>query len=598
MAVLVTLAQLSLAYGHLPLLDGASFRLDGGERVALIGRNGAGKSTLLKVVSGEAAPDSGQVWRAPGLRIARLDQEVRQFGEATVRSELESGLRPHAAAEHWDVAHVVDQVISRLELPADRRLRELSGGWRRRVLLGKALVAQPDLLLLDEPTNHLDIAAIAWLEEHLADFGGALLFVTHDRAFLRRLATRIVDLDRGQLTSWPGSYDTYLAKKAAALETEARDLARLDKKLAEEEAWLRRGIKARRTRNEGRVKALLALRAERAAYRARPGTVRMGIEKSDAPGRVVFEADGISKRFGERLVIDNVSLRVLRGDRVGFIGANGSGKTTLLRMLVGELEPDAGDVRRGARVEIAYFDQQREQLDPEQTVAASVSDGDTVMVNGQPKHVLGYLADFLFPRERALSPVKALSGGERNRLLLARVFARPANLLVLDEPTNDLDIETLELLEELIAGFDGTVLLVTHDRAFLDNVVTSTLAFSGDGKVVEYVGGYEDYVRQARAARNVEPKSQIPSPRSQIRRTSPERPRKRSFKEEREFEALPTRVAALEEEQRRLQEEVAGPEFYKSGKAHIDAVLARIDAIHGELEQALARWVELEEIGS
>ncbi|MGE3403478.1 MAG: ATP-binding cassette domain-containing protein [Vicinamibacterales bacterium] len=598
MAVLVTLAQLSLAYGHLPLLDGASFRLDGGERVALIGRNGAGKSTLLKVVSGEAAPDSGQVWRAPGLRIARLDQEVRQFGEATVRSELESGLRPHAAAEHWDVAHVVDQVISRLELPADRRLRELSGGWRRRVLLGKALVAQPDLLLLDEPTNHLDIAAIAWLEEHLADFGGALLFVTHDRAFLRRLATRIVDLDRGQLTSWPGSYDTYLAKKAAALETEARDLARLDKKLAEEEAWLRRGIKARRTRNEGRVKALLALRAERAAYRARPGTVRMGIEKSDAPGRVVFEADGISKRFGERLVIDNVSLRVLRGDRVGFIGANGSGKTTLLRMLVGELEPDAGDVRRGARVEIAYFDQQREQLDPEQTVAASVSDGDTVMVNGQPKHVLGYLADFLFPRERALSPVKALSGGERNRLLLARVFARPANLLVLDEPTNDLDIETLELLEELIAGFDGTVLLVTHDRAFLDNVVTSTLAFSGDGKVVEYVGGYEDYVRQARAARNVEPKSQIPSPRSQIRRTSPERPRKRSFKEEREFEALPARVAALEEEQRRLQEEVAGPEFYKSGKAHIDAVLARIDAIHGELEQALARWVELEEIGS
>ena len=598
MALLLTLDRLSLAFGHLPLLAGASFRLDGGERVALIGRNGTGKSTLLKVIAGELAPDAGQVWRAPGLRVARLEQEVPQVGDATVRSELEAGLRPHAAAEHWEVAHLVDQVISRLDLPGDRPLRELSGGWRRRVLLGKALVAQPDLLLLDEPTNHLDIDAIRWLEDHLLDFAGALLFVTHDRAFLRRLATRIVDLDRGQLTSWPGSYDTYLAKKAAALDTEMRDLARLDKKLAEEEAWLRRGIKARRTRNEGRVRALLALRAERAAYRAPTGSVRMGVEKSDAPGRLVFEADAVSKRFGDRLVIDHASVRILRGDRIGFIGPNGSGKTTMVRMLVGEVAPDAGDIRRGARVEVAYFDQQREQLDPERTVAASVSDGDTVTVNGQPKHVLGYLADFLFPRERALSPVKALSGGERNRLLLARLFARPANVLVLDEPTNDLDIDTLELLEELIAGFDGTVLLVTHDRAFLDNIVTSTLAFSGDGRVVEYVGGYEDYVRQAGAGAGG--RSQIPNPKPQVPSPKPQvsRPRKRTYKEEREHEGLPARIAALEAEQRRLQGEMGAPEFYKAGKAHIDGVLGRIDAIHAELEQALARWVELEEIGS
>jgi ATP-binding cassette subfamily F protein uup len=602
MPLLLTLDQLSLAFGHLPLLDGASFRLEGGERVAIIGRNGTGKSTLLKVIAGDVLPDAGQVWRAPGLRVARLDQEVPTPGETTVRAELEAGLRPHAAADHWEVAHVVDQVISRLDLPADRPVRELSGGWRRRVLLGKALVAQPDLLLLDEPTNHLDIDAIRWLEDHLLDFSGALLFVTHDRTFLRRLATRIVDLDRGQLTSWPGDYDTYLVKKSAALDTEARDLARLDKKLAEEEAWLRRGIKARRTRNEGRVRALLAMRAERAAYRATAGPVRMGIAKSDTPGRMVFEAEGVSKRFGDRVVIDHASLRVMRGDRIGLIGPNGSGKTTMVRMLVGEVAPDQGEVRRGARVEIAYFDQQREQLDPERTVAASVSDGDTVTVNGQPKHVLGYLADFLFPRERALSPVKALSGGERNRLLLARLFARPANVLVLDEPTNDLDVETLELLEELIAGFDGTVLLVTHDRAFLDNVVTSTLAFAGDGQVVEYVGGYQDYLRQVRA--------QIPNPKSQVRSTRPQhpgtspqasgtvRPRKRTYKEEREHEALPARIAALEEEQQRLQQEMAEPEFYKAGKAQIDGVLARIDAIHAALEQALARWVELEEIGS
>jgi ABC transport system ATP-binding/permease protein len=595
---LVTLERVSMAFGYLPLFQDASLRIEPGERLALIGRNGSGKSTLLTVIGGEVPPDGGIVWQAPGLRVARLSQDVGELGNRTVREEVAAGLGP-ATADAWEVAHKVDAVLSRLSLPADRPTGDLSGGWRRRVLLGKALVADPGLLLLDEPTNHLDIDAIQWLEDHLLDFPGALLFVTHDRAFLRRLATRIVELDRGTLTSWPGSYDEYVRKKTAALETEARDLERLDKKLAEEEAWLRRGIKARRTRNEGRVRALMALRAEREAYRAQPGAVRMTLDRAEASGRTVFELENVSKAYGDTPVIRSLSSRIVRGDRVGLIGPNGSGKTTLLRLLMGELQPDSGEVRRGARLDVAYFDQQREQLDPERTVAESVADGDTVTVNGQPRHVLGYLADFLFPRERARSPVKSLSGGERNRLLLARLFARPANVLVMDEPTNDLDIETLELLEELIDGFDGTVLLVTHDRVFLDNVATSTLAFEGEGRVVEYVGGYEDYLRQsegrpgpekplARDRKNVE--ADLPVALSPARR-------KKTYKEEREYEALPAKIEALEDEQRRLQAEAAAPDFYKSGAGHIRTVLSRIDEIHASLEDALARWVELEEIG-
>ena len=664
------LQQGHLAFGHLPLFEDADLRIEPGERIALIGRNGSGKSSLLKAISGEIPLDGGTVWRAPGLRIARLDQEVstsarrpsqsgppsppRGFGgpagaDRSVFDEVSAGLGAlgelvasyhHVAmelAEHpadrtrlerlstlqqqleqqdgWRVEARVELVIAKLGLPADRLVGELSGGWRRRTLLAKALVSEPDLLLLDEPTNHLDVDAIQWLEEFLRDFAGSVLFVTHDRAFLSNLATRIIDVDRGRLTSWPGSYASYLEKKAAALETEERDLDRLDRKLAQEEIWLRQGVKARRTRNEGRVKALMALRADRASRRQQVGTVRMGIDAGAATGKMVFEAKGVKKSYGEATVIRDYSQRILRGDRVGLIGPNGSGKSTLLRLLVQEIEPDEGTIRHGTRLQIAYFDQQREQLDPERTVADTINDGnDVVTINGEPKHIMGYLADFLFPKERAQSRVKSLSGGERNRLLLARLFARPANVLVLDEPTNDLDIETLELLEELVGDFDGTVLLVSHDRVFLDRVVTSTLAFEGRGRVVEYVGGYADYLRQRaserepsaaaqperakRPAPGVGPRRgpEKPGPASTEKsRQSRPKPRKPSFKEQRELEALPAHVAALEAEQERLQREAASPEFYKSPKDHITAALARIDAVQGELEHALERWVQLEQ---
>jgi ATP-binding cassette subfamily F protein uup len=633
---LITLDQLSLAFGHLPLFERADLRIDAGERIALIGRNGAGKSSLLKVLTGEVAPDSGAVWRAPRLRVARLEQDVPGAGDRTVFDEVASGLGQlgalvadyHHAAIHvgdgtaadpedalvrlgalqhaleeqdgWRLEQKVETVVSRLALPADRPMSELSGGWRRRVLLGKALVSEPDLLLLDEPTNHLDIDAIRWLEEYLRNYSGAILFVTHDRAFLSALATRIIELDRGVLTSWPGGYANYLQKKADALDTEARDLERLDKKLEKEEAWLRQGVKARRTRNEGRVKDLMKLREQRAAYRAQAGGARIAIDSGEATGKMVFEAKRVSKTLGGLPIIRNYSQRILRGDRVGLIGPNGSGKTTLLRMLVGEMAPDEGEIRQGARLQVAYFDQQREQLDPERTVADSVGDGnDSVTVGGEPRHIIGYLADFLFPRERAMSPIKSLSGGERNRLLLARLFARPANVLVLDEPTNDLDIETLELLEERISEFDGTVLLVSHDRVFLDNIVTSTLAFEGGGRVVEYVGGWQDYLRQRGAAPAPPPAVQPAAAPAESRGTAPVATatpaRKLSFKEKKELESLPARIEALEAEQARLQQEAASTEFYKSGAEHIRAVLGRIDAIGPEHEAALARWVELEE---
>jgi ATP-binding cassette subfamily F protein uup len=641
---LITLSHVSLAFGHLPLFEDADLRIEAGERIALIGRNGSGKSSLLRVVSGDLPPDSGTIWRAPALRVARLEQDVFAFGgregedsivaDRTVFDEIASGLGAlgslvadyhHAAvmvAEApedsgrlatlaalqqrlerdggWSLEQKVELVVSRLDLPSDRRVSELSGGWRRRTLLARALVSQPDVLLLDEPTNHLDIDAIRWLEDFLAQYAGAVLFVTHDRAFLSALATRIVELDRGRLTSWPGSYASYLEKKAAALEDEARDLDRLDKKLAQEEAWLRQGVKARRTRNEGRVRDLMKLRTERASRRAQVGAVRMGIDASDASGKLVFEAEDVTKGYGGAPVIRAYSHRILRGDRVGLIGPNGSGKSTLLRLLVGEIEPDTGTIRRGTRLQVAYFDQQREQLDPEATVADTINDGNsTVVINGQPRHVIGYLADFLFPRERAQSPVKSLSGGERNRLLLARLFARPANLLVLDEPTNDLDIETLELLEELIGDFNGTVLLVSHDRVFLDRNVTSTLAFEGNGRVQEYLGGYGDYLRQKPPADRQEAKPEGQSATTggqQAASRTRQRLRRLTYKEQRELEGLPERIALLEDEQKRLQQESHSPEFYKADANHIRTVLARLEALGPELASLLERWVELEDV--
>ena len=659
---LLTLDHLHHAYGHLPLLDDVSLQLQPGERVALIGRNGTGKSTLLRIVAGEIAPDTGTVWREPGTRVARLEQDVPLDTHDTVFDVVAQGLGElsaliagyhHAAVDvahgvagalerlgqlqlelekrdAWRLEQRVELVLTRLALPADVPVDTLSGGWRRRVLLARALVAQPDVLLLDEPTNHLDIDAIEWLEDFLAGYAGAVLFVTHDRAFLERLATRVIELDRGRLTSWPGDYRTFLQKKEEWLANEALAHERFDKKLAEEEAWLRKGIKARRTRDEGRKARLLAMREARAARRHQMGTVTLTIDQAETSGKMVFEAEHVTKAYGDHVVVRDFSTRVLRGDRIGLIGPNGAGKTTLLRLLLGELAPDAGTIRHGANVQIAYFDQQREQLDPERTVVDTVGDGsDRVTVGGRTRHVHGYLEDFLFPPERARSPVKALSGGERNRLLLARLFTRPANVLVLDEPTNDLDLETLELLEAQLVDWPGTLLVVSHDRRFLDHVVTSTMAFEGDGRVAEYVGGYDDWLRQrpkpdapgtgsgtgsaatdaaAHAGRapgagtaaasggragGPAPGEHAPAA-THATPASAATPRKATNKERMEREALPGRIDALEAELKRLEREVAGPDFYKKPAAEIHAAMARIAAIPDELLAAYARWDELD----
>jgi ABC transport system ATP-binding/permease protein len=600
--------RVSIAFGHLPLLDDASLQIEPRERVSVIGRNGTGKSTLLRLVSGETDPDAGSVWRQPALRTARLEQDVPLSANRSVFDVVAEGHTHHLEEDdEWRREHHVDLVLSRLELPAEAIVDTLSGGWRRRVLLARALVGQPDLLLLDEPTNHLDIEAITWLEGFLADYAGAVMFVTHDRAFLQRLATRIVELDRGRLTSWPGDYATYLRRKDEALANEATLQDKFDKKLAEEEVWVRQGIKARRTRNEGRVRALQAMRAERAARREQMGNVRLQVEQADPSGKLVIEAQHISKTYAnpenlEHPVIRDFSTRIMRGDRIGLIGPNGAGKTTLLRLLLGELAPDEGEIRHGANVQIAYYDQQREQLDPERTVFDTVGEGnDTVTANGRTRHVHAYLRDFLFSNERARSPVKALSGGERNRLLLARLFTRPADLLVLDEPTNDLYLETLELLEEELVEWPGTLLLVSHDRAFLDNVVTSTFVFEGSGRVQEYVGGYEDWVRQCESAqprrtrgtrRDKPARDQAPSSVSSVS-TVVER-KKLSYKEQRELEALPAKIEALEAEQRALAEKIAGPAFYKEEAAVIQASLARVDELHRELAGVYARWDALD----
>ena len=632
---LVTLEQVSIAYGHLPLLEDATLRLERGERVCVIGRNGTGKSTLLQILAGTLVPDRGVARHAPGLRTALLVQDVPLSSDRPVFDVVAEGLGElselvaayhHTAVEvaahpapalldtlgrlqqtleerdGWRLEQRVELVIEHLQLPSDAVVDTLSGGWRRRVLLARALVAQPDILLLDEPTNHLDIDAIGWLETCLAEYPGAVVVVTHDRVFLQRVATRIVELDRGRLTSWPGDYANYQRRQEERLLDEAVREAKQDKRQAVEETWLRRGVKARRTRNEGRVKALLAMRAERAARPLRVGSVRMQAEQADPSGRVVFDVDGVSKSFDGAPVIHDVTTRVLRGDRVGLIGPNGAGKTTLLRLLLGELRPDQGDIHQGTNVRVGYYDQQREQLDPDRTVFDTVGDGnDTVTVSGETRHVHGYLRDFLFSRDRARSPVKALSGGERNRLLLARLLTRPVNVLVLDEPTNDLDLETLELLEALLVDWPGTLLLVSHDRAFLDNVVSSTLVFEPGGLVREYVGGYEDWLRQR-------PVAPVPTP-SGRRRTRPEAEndpevraaatlrgatKRLSYNEQRELVALPERIEGLESEAGQLAETVAGSTFYRESVETIKTTLARQERVQAELEQSYARWEDLE----
>jgi len=590
------LDKVSLSFGLKPLLDNVALQIRKGERVCLLGRNGEGKSSLLRLIAGAIVPDSGEVWVRPGVKVASLAQEVSPSSDESVLDVVMGGTSDGGIDGDWQAALQVDQVISRLELDRDAPMSALSGGWRRRVMLGRALVSEPDLLLLDEPTNHLDIEAITWLEDMMLEFAGALLFISHDRAFVRRLATRIVELDRGQLRAWPGTYDDYVLQKRAALEVEAKHAALFDKKLAQEEVWIRKGVQARRTRNEGRVRALEQLRIQRRERRERIGQVDVRVQEAGPSGKLVFEAVDMAMAFGAAPIIKGFSTRIMRGDRIGIIGPNGCGKSTLIKLLVGELEPSEGTIRRGTSLMPAYFDQQREQLDPSKSIMDNVTggSGETITIDGQPRHVSSYLRDFLFPPERLHAPVSMLSGGERNRLLLARLFAKPSNLLVMDEPTNDLDAETLDLLEEMVAEYAGTLLLVSHDRAFLDNVVTSTLVFEGDGRVNEYVGGYSDWLRQRRA---IAVAAKAPSPRSAqlpARDSAAAKTRKLSYKDQRELDAMPAAIQRLEVEQAELAAAIGDPELFRRDPAAANAAVQRLQSVQQEMEAAFARWEALE----
>uniref|UniRef100_E6PMX0 ABC transporter ATP-binding protein uup n=1 Tax=mine drainage metagenome TaxID=410659 RepID=E6PMX0_9ZZZZ len=656
MAVL-SISDLSLAFGHVPLLDHAAMALEAGERVGLIGRNGTGKSSLLKIIAGLEQPDGGLVQVQQGLRQVYVPQEAAFPAEATVFDTVAHGvaeardLRARYEAhspdddldaiqtriellDGWTWEQRVDQTLQRLELQAEARIGSLSGGMQKRVALAQALVAAPDVLLLDEPTNHLDLDAITWLEGLLIGFRGSVVLVTHDRSFLDNVATRIVELDRGQLRSYPGNFSAYEARKAQELADEAVSAARADKLLAQEEVWIRKGVEARRTRSVSRINRLEALRAQRQARRETLGRVKLEVDGGQSSGRIVAALEAVGKRFGERIVVQDFSATILRGDKVGIIGPNGAGKTTLLKLILGELAPDSGSVCQGTRLTVAYFDQMRTALDPEATLADTISPGsEWIEIGGSRKHVMSYLGDFLFAPARANSPVKSLSGGERNRLLLARLFARPANVLVLDEPTNDLDIDTLELLEQLLQEFDGTVFLVSHDRRFLDNVVTSTIvAESAPGHPArwrEYEGGVSDWLTQSQRARSLQ---QAGTPAAAKRADRAERSsaagpaqpkpttaaassqgggsalggqpahagagatprRKLSYKDQRELQELPGRIAALEVEQKALSEQLADPETYKSAPERLSAMQQRFAQIEDELLQALERWEALE----
>ena len=630
----ITLDKAALAFGHVALLDKVAFQLDENERVGLIGRNGGGKSSLLRVIAGQAALDDGIIWRQPGVRICYVSQEPILNPELTVFDAVAEGLgelhqiitdyhhlshqlaEPDAdyeklleamqplqtaleAQNGWAVQSRIDTAIQRLELDPEALVGSLSGGVRKRVALAQALVAEPEVLILDEPTNHLDFASIEWLEGLLNNFRGSVLFVTHDRRFLDNVTTRIVELDRGKMASFPGNFSAYQKLKEQMLADEAVHSAKFDKVLAQEEVWIRQGIKARGVRNEGRVRRLEQLRRERAARRETVGKVELNVETGDRSGKLVAELSNVGKSYGDRKIINNFSSRIQRGDKIGLLGPNGAGKSTLLKIILGELAPDSGEVKLGTKLSVAYFDQLRAQLNEEATLADTISQGsDFIDIGGNRKHVISYLGDFLFAPERARSPVKSLSGGERNRLLLARLFTRPANVLVLDEPTNDLDIETLELLEELLANYDGTLFLVSHDRSFLDNVVTQVIAFEGDGKLMEYVGGYEDWVRVKKyEASQIASSKAAESPSKSVAKTEILKAKpssKLSFKEQKELEDIPLRIEKLEREQEELAATLGAGNLFRDNPAHAKQLQERGTVIEDELLLLMTRWEALE----
>ncbi|NRR31619.1 ATP-binding cassette domain-containing protein [Oxalobacteraceae bacterium] len=622
----ISLSSAQLAFGHVALLDHAEFSLETGERVGLIGRNGTGKSSLLKIISGRFKLDDGLLVMQQGIKIAYVEQEpvfdplmsvynavasgmgdlqdllteyealTGQFGQGDDEALMD---RMHDvqvkldAADAWSLPNKVETVLGRLNLSGDMLMNTLSGGMQKRVALARALVSAPDVLLLDEPTNHLDFTSIMWLEGLLRDFKGSVLFITHDRSFLDNVATRIIELDRGRLLSYPGNFSAYQTRKAEQLEIEEVENAKFDKFLAQEEVWIRKGVKARRVRDEGRVRRLEALRLTRNARREQQGQVKLDVSAGERSGKIVADMDNISKTYGEKVIVAGFTGTILRGDKVGLIGANGAGKTTLLKMILGEEQSDTGTIRLGTKLQVAYFDQMRSQLNEEANLMETIAPGsDWVEINGQRRHVMTYLNDFLFAPERARSPVKSLSGGERNRLLLARLFAKPANVLVLDEPTNDLDIDTLELLEELLEDYTGTVFLVSHDRTFLDNVVTQVIVAEGEGQWREFVGGYTDWER----VKTVAPVVAAPKPavKAEAVAAPAAKAKKLSFKEQRELDELPKLIAALEDEQSALNLQLSDPDFYKKNAAEAKRVSARVEAIEGELLAALEKWEQIE----